>query len=54
MKQNIDRELYLAVPSRAYYAVFQTELGAILLENEVLRLLVYDYEQEEIVEWIPD
>lgn len=52
-EQKIGRELYLAVPNRAYHSVFQNELGQILLRNRALRLLVFDEDQEVIVEWIP-
>jgi hypothetical protein len=54
VEKHIDRELYLAVPRRTYNAVFQTELGAILLKNAIVRLLVFDDKQEVIVAWIPD
>lgn len=52
-EQKIERELYLAVPNRAYHSVFQNELGQILLRHRSLRLLVFDEDQEVIVEWIP-
>ena len=52
-EQKIGRELYLAVPSRAYHSVFQNELGVILLKHRLIRLLVFDEVQEVIVEWIP-
>jgi len=54
VEQNIGRELYLAVHRRAYRNVFQNELGAILLKNSLIRLLVFDEVEEVIVEWVPD
>jgi len=53
MVKNIDRELYLAIPERTYKGTFQNEIGQILLQKELLRLIVFDEEQEVIVEWIP-
>ncbi len=52
--QNIDRELYLAIPRRTYQTIFQDEVGKILLRNELLRLLVFDEVEEVIIEWIPN
>ena len=54
MEKNIDRELYLAVPNRTYKTVFQAALGAVLLKNNVIRLLVFDDDCEEIIQWIPN
>lgn len=53
-EQNIERDLYLAVPRRTYQTIFQSELGLILLQNQLIRLLVFDEFQEAIVEWVPD
>jgi hypothetical protein len=53
-QQNIGRDLYLAVPHRTYQTIFQSELGLILLQNQLIRLLVFDEFQEVIVEWVPD
>lgn len=53
-EQKVERELYLAVHRRAYLAVFQSELGKILLKNGIIRLLVFDEFEEVIVEWIPN
>lgn len=46
-----DRVLYLAVPNRTYKTFFQLEfLQAIIEENQV-KLLIYDVQQEAIVLW---
>ena len=54
IEQNIGRELYLAVPQRTYQTIFQSELGKLLLQNELIRLLVFDEFTEVIVAWVPD
>jgi XisH protein len=54
LEQNIERELYVAVPRRTYQTIFQSELGKILLEKGLIRLLVFDEHQEVIVAWVPD
>lgn len=54
VSQNIDRELYLAIPHRVYESLFQVELGQILLENDWLRLLVFNEKEKVIVKWIPE
>ena len=53
MEKNIDRILYLAVPERTYKDVFQVALGAVLLKNNVVQLIVFDDDCEEILQWIP-
>jgi hypothetical protein len=50
---NIDRRLYLAISQDAFNSIFTIELGQILLRNQVLRLIVFDPEREEILQWIP-
>lgn len=53
-EQQIDRVLYLAVPRRSFNTIFQTELGALLLKNALVRLLVFDEKEEVITLWLPD
>lgn len=48
-----DRTLWLAVPSRVWNGLFREALGELLLEDGALRLLVVDAEQEVIERWIP-
>lgn len=48
-----DRTLWLAVPSRVWAGLFREALGELLLEDGDLRLLVVDVEQEVIERWIP-
>jgi len=54
IKNNIRRELYLAVPERTFEAVFTIELGQLFLEDNFIRLIVFDDEKEVITKWIPD
>ena len=47
------RQLYLAVTDEVYKSVFEEEVGQILLEDQVIRLMTFNTDQEEIVQWIP-
>ena len=47
-----DRTLYLAVHNIAYEAVFVKSFDALLLENGTVRLLVFDPDKEEVLQWI--
>lgn len=47
------RQLYLAVTDKVYQSVFEEEIGQILLEDKVIRLITFNAVQEEIVQWIP-
>jgi glycosyltransferase A (GT-A) superfamily protein (DUF2064 family) len=49
-----ERLLYLAVSRVTYNSVFTIELGQVLLQNCIIKLIVFDAETEEIVEWIPN
>ncbi|MBW4667453.1 MAG: fatty-acid synthase [Cyanomargarita calcarea GSE-NOS-MK-12-04C] len=48
-----DRRLYLAIRQETYLELFQEPIGKLLLENQRFCLLVFDSEQEIILEWIP-
>lgn len=48
-----ERLLYLAVREAVYRSLFDEPIGKILLHNHRLKLLVFDPQQEVIVEWIP-
>jgi seryl-tRNA synthetase len=45
--------LYHDILQETYSELFQEPVGKILLENQRLRLLVFDSEQEIILAWIP-
>ncbi|MDJ0735537.1 MAG: element excision factor XisH family protein [Nostocaceae cyanobacterium] len=53
-EMGIERNLYIAVSRPTFNSVFTIELGQILLKNQIIRLIVFDDENEVIVEWIPD
>lgn len=48
-----DRKLYLAIPFTAYFDLFMgDQFAQILLDNNRLKLIVYDLIQEDIYKWI--
>ena len=48
-----DRRLYLAVPQDTYRTFFGLELTRRLVERYKVSLIVYDPEEEVIVQWQP-
>jgi hypothetical protein len=44
--------LYMAVSQEAYEGVFSERLGQLIISSLQLRLIVFDDEQERIVQWI--
>jgi hypothetical protein len=51
-KTEPDRELYLAVREQVFYELFEEPVGKLLLENEKLRLMVFNSQEEVIVKWV--
>ena len=49
-----ERILYLAVSTKVYKTVFEAGLGDMLITKGILRVLVFQVEQEVITAWIPD
>jgi len=47
-----DRILYLAIREATYADVFQEPVGEILLENQRVRLIIFDPQKEVIIKWI--
>ena len=47
-----ERILYLAIRESTFIKLFEQEIGQMLLENQVLKLLVFKPETEEITRWI--
>ncbi|WP_404788983.1 element excision factor XisH family protein [Altericista sp. CCNU0014] len=47
-----DRILYLAIREAVFHKLFEQEVGQILLENKVLKLLAFNPETEVIAKWI--
>ena len=48
-----DRVLYLAIPHKVLFDLFEQPLGKLLLEKQGLRLIGFDPMREEIVKWTP-
>ena len=48
-----ERVLYLAVRTAVFTSVFEEPIGQILLENQRVKLVVFDPQAEVIVKWIP-
>jgi hypothetical protein len=47
-----ERILYLAIREASFLKLFEQEIGQILLENKVIKLLTFYPETEEIARWI--
>jgi hypothetical protein len=47
-----ERTLYLAVSLEVYREIFEEPIGMVLLENQRLRLIVFDPHQEVLLQWI--
>ncbi len=47
-----NRELYLAIRDVTFAAIFEEPIGKILLENQRIRLIVFDANMEVIRQWI--
>ncbi|MGC9528083.1 MAG: element excision factor XisH family protein, partial [Limnospira sp.] len=52
-KKESDRRLYLAVSRNTLETLFQEEAGKLLLEEPGFRMIVFDPNSEEIVQWKP-
>ncbi|NEO17935.1 MULTISPECIES: XisH family protein [unclassified Moorena] len=52
-KRDPNRQIYLAVARKIFETLFEEEAGQILLEEPGFRLLVFDVNIEEIIEWKP-
>ena len=47
-----DRTLYLAIRTAVFESLFTEPIGRILLNNQRVRLIVFDPYTEEVVQWI--
>jgi hypothetical protein len=47
-----ERVLYLAVPLISYKTFFQLDFPQEMIQENKVKIIVYDIEREEIVEWI--
>ncbi len=52
-KREPDRRLYLAVSRNTFETLFQEEAGKLLLEEPGFRIIVFDSNSEEIIQWQP-
>jgi hypothetical protein len=50
-REESDRVLYLAVPDLTYNSFFQLDFPASMLEENQVKLIVYDIELEQIIQW---
>ena len=46
------RTLYLAIRDASYIKIFEQEIGKILIENQVLKLITFNPDKETITQWI--
>jgi hypothetical protein len=51
-EQEPERQLFLAVSEAIYLKHFQKPIFQLAIERNKINLLVYEPEQEEIVQWI--
>ncbi len=52
-KREPDRLLYLAVNRNTFEMLFKEETGQLLLEEPGFRMIVFDPNTEEIIQWQP-
>ncbi|MEH1839648.1 MAG: XisH family protein [Nostoc sp.] len=50
-REEPDRVLYLAVPDLTYNSFFQLDFPASILQENTVKLLIYDIQLEQIVQW---
>ena len=50
-KEDIERTLYLAVPIITYNSFFQLDFPQLMVEENKIKLIIYDPENEVITEW---
>ena len=48
-----DRMLYLGVRDAVFTDLFEEPIGKLLIESENVNLLVFNAEDERIIQWIP-
>lgn len=48
-----DRQLYLAISSSIFNSFFSEEIGQKVLRKKQLRVIVFDSNTQEILQWIP-
>jgi XisH protein len=48
----LDEELYLAIPQSAYDGIFSEHLGQLLLRKLSIKLVVFDVNSERLIQWL--
>ncbi len=48
-----DRRLYLAIRELVFNELFEEPIGKLLLDSEMVQILVFGEENEEVLQWIP-
>lgn len=48
-----DRILYLAIPAEVYHDLFEEPIGQLLISTRHIHLLVFEPEQEVLLQWKP-
>jgi XisH protein len=48
-----ERTLYLAVSNSVFDTLFQEPIGTLLIETENLHIIVFDSDNQRVVQWIP-
>lgn len=48
-----ERELYLAVPEEAFQTIFTEQIGQLMLNRRLQRLLRFSPVRSEVVQWMP-
>ena len=52
LEKQDERVLYLAIRSSSYEDIFEEPLGKIFLKRKIISLIVFDEEEETILQWI--
>ncbi len=52
-EEDPDRVLYLAVPTKIYRSFFSLRFIQMVMERSQLKLVIYDPNQEVILQWLP-
>jgi hypothetical protein len=47
-----DRTLFLAISDRVFIDIFEEDLGQLVITQNQLKILVFNLETEEIIQWI--
>ena len=50
-REDPNRVLYLAVPDLTYNSFFQLDFPASMLQENMVKLIIYDIKLEQIVHW---